>query len=99
MTITHEQLMETTTFLQEKGFENPEIGLVLGSGLGDLADEITNPIIVSYQDIPHFPSSTVKGHKGQLVYGELSGKTVIAMQGRFHFYEGYALQEVTCQSV
>lgn len=95
MTITHEQLMETTTFLQEKGFENPEIGLVLGSGLGDLADEITNPIIVSYQDIPHFPSSTVKGHKGQLVYGELSGKTVIAMQGRFHFYEGYALQEVT----
>lgn len=91
----HEQLMETVTYLKEKGLLEPEIGLVLGSGLGDLADEIVNPVIVSYSDIPHFPTSTVAGHKGQLVYGELSGKTVVAMQGRFHFYEGYSIQEVT----
>lgn len=91
----HEQLVETANYLKDKGFLEPEIGLILGSGLGDLADEITNPIVVPYSEIPHFPISTVKGHKGQLVYGELSGKTVIAMQGRFHFYEGYPIQEVT----
>lgn len=93
--MTYEQLLKAATFLKDKGFVKPEIGLVLGSGLGDLADEISNPIHVSYSDIPHFPSSTVKGHKGQLVYGELNGKIVIAMQGRFHFYEGYSIQEVT----
>lgn len=95
MAITYEQLTEATNFLKEKGFMEPEIGLVLGSGLGDLADEVVNPIIVSYGDIPHFPASTVAGHKGQLVYGELNGKKVVAMQGRFHFYEGYSIQEVT----
>lgn len=91
----HEQLVETANYLKDKGFLEPEIGLILGSGLGNLADEIKNPIVVPYSEIPHFPISTVKGHKGQLVYGELSGKTVIAMQGRFHFYEGYPIQEVT----
>lgn len=95
MTITHKQLIETTEYLREKGFLEPELGLILGSGLGDLADEIENPIVVPYTEIPHFPASTVKGHKGQLVYGTLSGKVVIAMQGRFHFYEGYSIQEVT----
>ena len=93
--MTNEQLLEAAAFLKEKGFMDAEIGLVLGSGLGDLADEITDSIEVSYSDIPHFPSSTVKGHKGQLVYGKMKEKTVIAMQGRFHFYEGYSMQEVT----
>ncbi len=73
----------------------PKIGLILGSGLGSLADKIENAIKIKYEDIPHFPKSTVEGHAGQLVIGELAGKTVVAMQGRFHFYEGYTLQEVT----
>lgn len=95
MNITVEQLHQTTDFLKAKGFENPEVGLILGSGLGDLADEITDPIAVPYHEIPNFPTSTVTGHKGQLVYGTLAGKKVVAMQGRFHFYEGYHLKEVT----
>ena len=70
----------------------PEIGMVLGSGLGTLAEQIKNPIIIDYKDIPEFPVSTVKGHAGKLIYGELSGKKVLAMKGRFHFYEGYDMQ-------
>ncbi len=70
----------------------PEIGMVLGSGLGTLAEQIVNPIIIDYKDIPEFPVSTVKGHAGKLIYGELSGKKVLAMKGRFHFYEGYDMQ-------
>lgn len=73
----------------------PEIGLILGSGLGELADEIENPIHIDYSEIPHFPVSTVEGHAGRLVVGTLNGKTVVAMQGRFHFYEGYSMQDVT----
>lgn len=95
MYITMEKLEETTAYLKLKGFLDPEVGLILGSGLGDLADEISDPIAVPYDEIPNFPTSTVAGHKGQLVYGTLSGKKVIAMQGRFHFYEGYHIQEVT----
>ncbi len=71
----------------------PEIGLILGSGLGDLAEQIENPIYISYTDIPGFLQSTVQGHKGRLVLGELEGRRVIAMQGRFHYYEGYPIQE------
>ena len=82
-------------FLEEKGLLEPEFGLILGSGLGELAEEITDAIAIPYEEIPYFPSSTVEGHKGQLVYGNLSGKKVIAMQGRFHFYEGYGLEAVT----
>lgn len=73
----------------------PEIGLILGSGLGVLADEIENPVKIPYGDIPEFPVSTVEGHAGQLVIGNLGGKTVLAMQGRFHFYEGYPMEKVT----
>ena len=84
------QLKESADYIESKlnGFK-PEIGIVLGSGLGDLADDIENPIIIDYKDIPNFPISTVAGHKGRLVIGELSGKKVICMQGRFHYYEGY----------
>lgn len=86
---------ETITFLKEVGIVNPKIALVLGSGLGDLAEEIQSSIKIKYESIPGFPSSTVPGHEGQLVYGRLSGQKVLAMQGRFHYYEGYDLATVT----
>jgi purine-nucleoside phosphorylase len=85
---------EATTYIQKQTGLVPEIGLILGSGLGDLAEEIENPTKISYGDIPHFPVSTVEGHAGQLVIGTLQGRPVVAMQGRFHYYEGYPIQEV-----
>ena len=72
----------------------PEVGIVLGTGLGGLAAEIEDPVILPYDEIPHFPASTVEGHAGQLISGRLNHRNVIAMKGRFHFYEGYALQDV-----
>lgn len=95
MTTLQEKLQETTAFIKESGVGEVEFGLILGSGLGELADEISDPIILSYNDIPHFPVSTVVGHAGQLVYGTLAGKKVLAMQGRFHYYEGHSMQTVT----
>lgn len=86
---------DSINYIKDKGIESPTIGLILGSGLGDLADEIENSIEIDYQDIPNFPISTVEGHEGKLVYGDLSGKKVIALKGRFHYYEGYDLQKVT----
>lgn len=71
-----------------------EVGIVLGSGLGNMAEQIDNPIIIDYKDIPNFPVSTVQGHAGRLVIGELEGKNVLCMQGRFHFYEGYDMDQV-----
>ncbi|NOU99815.1 purine-nucleoside phosphorylase [Paenibacillus planticolens] len=73
----------------------PSVGLILGSGLGALADEIVNGVSIPYEDIPHFPVSTVEGHAGRLVIGELMGKQVVAMQGRFHYYEGYSQEKIT----
>lgn len=90
-----EAIQETKEYIQSKFSKAPELGLILGSGLGVLAEEIENPTIIPYEEIPHFPVSTVEGHKGQLVFGQLKGKVVVAMQGRFHFYEGYSLHEVT----
>lgn len=90
------EVNEAKNYLEKKlNGKKPQIGLILGSGLGVLAEEITSPVVIKYQDIPGFPSSTVAGHKGQLVIGELEGKTVVAMQGRFHFYEGYNMSLVT----
>lgn len=86
---------EATTYIEEQGVEKVEVGLILGSGLGELADEIENPIVIPYEKIPSFPVSTVEGHAGQLVYGMLGGKHVLALQGRFHYYEGYSMDEVT----
>ena len=86
---------ETVEYLQEKGFEKPEIGIILGTGLGQLIDEITIIAEASYNHIPNFPTATVEFHKGKLIYGELAGKKVVVMQGRFHVYEGYTLQDVT----
>lgn len=89
------QYREAECYIRSQLNEIPDIGLVLGSGLGTLADQIVNPTIIDYKDIPNFPISTVEGHAGRLVIGQLEGKNVIAMQGRFHYYEGYTMQEVT----
>ncbi|MCI2254632.1 purine-nucleoside phosphorylase [Domibacillus sp. PGB-M46] len=93
MNIQH--IEEAAGFLKEKLNVTPEVGLILGSGLGVLADEVENAVSIPYETIPHFPVSTVEGHAGELVIGTLSGKTVAAMKGRFHYYEGYSFQEVT----
>ncbi|SFA52676.1 purine-nucleoside phosphorylase [Anoxybacillus pushchinoensis] len=86
---------QAAQFLKEKFPNPPQIGLILGSGLGVLADEIEQAIKIPYSDIPNFPVSTVEGHAGQLVYGQLEGATVVVMQGRFHYYEGYSFDKVT----
>lgn len=86
---------ETVKFIKEKVNNIPKIAIVLGSGLGSLADEIENKITISYKDIPNFPVSTVVGHKGELIFGTLENIPIIAMNGRFHYYEGYDLKDVT----
>ena len=91
----YDQIEKAAVFIKSKIQKSPEIGLILGSGLGVLAEQINEPIILPYADIPEFPVSTVEGHKGQLVVGELCGKLVVAMQGRFHYYEGYSMDKVT----
>ncbi|NMB26658.1 MAG: purine-nucleoside phosphorylase [Tissierellia bacterium] len=89
-----DKIKESIRYIKEKTKMKPSIGLILGSGLGSLGERIKNPTIIEYKDIPNFPISTVKGHKGQLIIGQLGDKDVIAMQGRFHYYEGYPLDEV-----
>ncbi|WP_025728585.1 purine-nucleoside phosphorylase [Atopobacter phocae] len=89
------QLAETKSFLENKLDVLPKIGLILGSGLGVLTEELSNKIEIPYEDIPNFPVSTVEGHAGQLVVGELAGVSVLIMDGRFHFYEGYSMGTVT----
>ncbi|MGC1472920.1 MAG: purine-nucleoside phosphorylase [Psychroserpens sp.] len=86
---------ETVDYLKSKGFETPEIGIILGTGLGQLTDHIEVLAEASYDQIPNFPTATVEFHKGKLIYGHLASKKVIVMQGRFHIYEGYSLQDVT----
>jgi len=86
---------KTVDYLKEKGFKNPEVGIILGTGLGQLISEINIIKEVSYNHIPNFPTATVEFHKGRLIYGKLANKNVVVMQGRFHLYEGYSLQDVT----
>jgi purine-nucleoside phosphorylase len=81
-------------FLSSMGMHSPEAGIILGTGLGKLIDRVKVEIKIPYEDIPHFPVSTVEFHKGELIYGELSGKKVLLMHGRFHYYEGYSLKDV-----
>lgn len=90
-----QKVREAADFIREITDFQPEVALILGSGLGTLADEIEDPKVIEYTTIPHFPVSTVAGHAGRLVMGMLEGKRVAAMQGRFHYYEGYSTQEVT----
>ncbi|NIW00436.1 purine-nucleoside phosphorylase, partial [Candidatus Saccharibacteria bacterium] len=85
---------EALSFLKKQTDEQPDYLIILGTGLGRLADEIDVVDSISYSDIPHFPDSTVEGHAGKLLFGSLSGKKVVAMQGRFHYYEGYSMQQI-----
>lgn len=90
-----ERINKVADFISSKIDFKPEIGIILGTGLGSLTEYIENPIIIEYKDIPEFPVSTVAGHAGRLLIGTLEGKKVIAMQGRFHYYEGYSMQDIT----
>jgi purine-nucleoside phosphorylase len=90
-----EKINETTEFLKAKGFKNPDAGIILGTGLGGLTSKIENRIEIDYAEIPNFPVSTVEGHAGKLIYGDFGRKKIIAMKGRFHYYEGYGSEQVT----
>lgn len=90
-----EKIQETATYLKGKINTHPETAIILGTGLGSLVHEITDKYEIDYKDIPHFPLSTVEGHSGKLIFGKLGDKDIMAMQGRFHYYEGYSMKEVT----
>ncbi|MFN2260750.1 MAG: purine-nucleoside phosphorylase [Psychroflexus sp.] len=90
-----ERLEKTVEYLQSKGFDNPEIGIVLGTGLSKIVEDIDIEAEISYNHIPHFPTATVEFHQGKFIFGKLGGKKVVVMQGRFHYYEGYSLQDIT----
>ena len=89
------KIIETTTFLQTKITINSTVGIVLGTGLGAFVSKIENPIILPFNEIPNFPISTVEFHKGNLIFGQVGNKSIIAMQGRFHYYEGYSMEQIT----
>lgn len=93
--MTKKQLEESAQYLRNKGFDYPEIGIVLGTGLGKLVDHMESTIIAHYHNIPFFPLATVEFHSGKLIYGTLENKNVVVMQGRFHIYEGYEFNDVT----
>jgi purine-nucleoside phosphorylase len=90
-----QHLKETVSWLRPQIPEDAKVGIILGTGLGDLANNIAEKKEIAYESIPHFPVSTVAGHNGKLIVGKLGGKPILAMQGRFHFYEGYNMKEVT----
>ena len=90
-----EKIIESVEFIINRTKIKPKISIILGTGLGGLVNDIKEKEIIPYIEIPHFPISTVKGHCGNLVFGKLGNKNVVAMQGRFHYYEGYSLDEVT----
>lgn len=90
-----EKINSAKAFIESKGVDAPYIGIVLGTGLGNLATKIEAEVEIAYEQIPHFPVSTVESHSGKLIYGNLNGKKVLAMQGRFHYYEGYSAEEIT----
>lgn len=90
------QINEAAHYIQKQGVTAPEIGVILGTGLGNrFVEEIKDPIVINYNSIPHFPISTVEFHKGKLIYGTVKGKKILAMQGRFHYYEGYSMEQIT----
>lgn len=95
MTALYDQIHEASQAIRTRWAGIPRVGIILGTGLGKFASEIAAEAVIPYEEIPHFPRSTAPTHKGQLVCGQLAGKTVVAMEGRFHFYEGYSLQQIT----
>lgn len=90
-----QQIQESVQYIRSHTEMRPTIGIILGTGLGALAKEITQKVVIEYEDIPHFPVSTVESHHGKLIFGKLAGKNVVAMQGRFHYYEGYTMQQIS----
>src|SRR5215213_126232 len=90
----YDKIIEAANFLEGYKLKNTTIGVVLGSGLGNFAEEIQVHKEIDYEDIPHFPVATVEGHHGRLIFGSIAGQPLIAMAGRFHFYEGYSPEEV-----
>jgi purine-nucleoside phosphorylase len=95
MDLLLQQVAEATTYLQSFSFEQPRVGVVLGTGLGELVNHIKITHTIPYHQIPHFPESTVESHKGNLILGHIDNTPVVAMQGRFHYYEGYTMQQIT----
>lgn len=95
MTALFDQIHDASTSVRQRWTGAPTVGIILGTGLGGFATEIETEVEMAYETIPHFPRSTSPSHKGQLVCGKLAGKTVVAMEGRFHYYEGYSLQQIT----
>ncbi|GAB4168190.1 MAG: purine-nucleoside phosphorylase [Calditrichia bacterium] len=95
MTELRKKIQEAVEYINSQNPTAPEVGIILGTGLGRLAEEIEKEMEISYEKIPHFPVSTVEGHAGKLIFGKLGGKNVVAMQGRFHYYEGYTGEQVT----
>jgi purine-nucleoside phosphorylase len=95
MSDLYEQVQEATQAIRSRWAVKPRAGIILGTGLGGLAEDIRTEAVIPYRDLPHFPQSTVQSHAGRLVCGTLGGKAVVAMEGRFHFYEGYSLQQIT----
>lgn len=95
MTELRTQINEAVDFIRTKTKLRPEVGIILGTGLGGLAKEIRKETVIDYEEIPNFPVSTVESHHGKLIFGRLGGKKVVAMQGRFHYYEGYTVQQIT----
>ena len=95
MTISMTQIQEAVTFLKRKSSIAPQTGIILGTGLHGLVDEVEIADVIDYKDIPHFPASTVQFHKGKLIFGHMAGVPVVIMQGRIHYYEGYSMQQVT----
>jgi purine-nucleoside phosphorylase len=93
--VTIREIDKATKFIRSKMKVEPKIGLVLGSGLGGLAEDVKNPVIIPFKNIPHWPVSTIQGHVGHLLIGELYGKPAMVMQGRVHYYEGYPMDQVT----
>jgi purine-nucleoside phosphorylase len=90
-----DKIQETTEYIKNKIDEEPQIGIILGTGLGALVNEIKIKITLPYEELPNFPVSTVESHSGKLIFGDLGGKRVVVMQGRFHYYEGYSMQQIT----
>ena len=95
MILTPDIILETAAFLKNSGFNESKVGIVMGTGLGSMADKIENPVSLPYSAIPHFPEASVEFHKGNLIAGNIGAVKVVAMQGRFHYYEGYSLQQIT----
>ena len=90
----NEKVLEAVNYIRTRVETDPDVGIILGSGLGNLAYNIENPVEISYADIPYFQTSTVKGHEGKLIFGKIYGKDVVAMKGRLHYYEGYSMQDI-----